>query len=193
MRKVLLQLHLHGALLCASYLLIFAVSALNYNHGFGRPAEEKVTWGRVPAVADTGDNAGIAEAVRDTLGLLGWTIPWETRRDEEGDLHFGLVRPGKHYAIHVLFSEERISVDEVRQGFWPVVNQLHALTELPGSPFVSLWGIYTEVCFWVVLFAAASGVYLWLASRRDRRLAAAVLAGASGLSLLLLVLVWWRG
>jgi len=193
MRNALLKLHLYAALLCASYLVVFGVSALNYNHRFGRPAEQTVTWNRLPCVADTGGDARLAEAVRDTLGLVGWTIPWETRRDTVGDLHFGLARPGKHYTVHLLFSSNRINVEETRQGFWPVVNQLHALMALPGSRFIGLWGVYTEVCFWVVLFATASGLCLWLTQRRDRVVAAWVLGAASGTSLLLMVYVWWRG
>ena len=37
MRDLILKLHMHGGLLCPSYLIIFGLSALNYNHHFGKP------------------------------------------------------------------------------------------------------------------------------------------------------------
>jgi hypothetical protein len=193
MRDLFLKLHLYGGLLCSSYLLIFGLSSLNYNHHFGRPGEEKVSWERSLGVENMDDNHALSERVRDELGLIGWTIPWETRRDEEDNLHFGLARPGKHYTIHVYFEEQRVEVEEVRKGFWEVINQLHALMMLPSSTFVSTWGIYTEVCIWVVFFSAASGVYLWASLQRDRLSGLVVLLGAAVLSVLFMVYVWWRG
>ena len=35
MRTLLLQIHLYAGLLCSSYLVIFGISSLNYNHHFG--------------------------------------------------------------------------------------------------------------------------------------------------------------
>ena len=40
------------------------------------------------------DVPALSEKVRDELGLAGWPIPWETRRERMGNLHFGLSRPG---------------------------------------------------------------------------------------------------
>src|SRR5687768_15301806 len=105
MRKWVLRLHLYVGLLCSGYLIVFGVSSLNFNHPFEftKPGTEQVTWERSIALPPlTGDTTAESEAVRDSLGLIGWTLPWETRRGANGDLHFGLARPGKHYLIHVL-------------------------------------------------------------------------------------------
>lgn len=193
MRDLILKIHLYGGLLCASYLLIFGISSLNYNHHFGAATDDPVQWQRTLHVADAEEKMTVAEKVRDELGLIGWTIPWETHRDEQGNLHFGLARPGKRYTIHVFFKEDRIAVDESRKGFWPVINQLHALTRIPNSPFVSTWGIYTEICVWVVLFSACSGVYLWATLKRDRRVGLVLLLGSLAFSLSFMLYIWWRG
>jgi hypothetical protein len=195
LRSVLLNVHTHAGLLCSSYLLIFGLSALNYNHGFGEPARsDVVSWERPLELPDArGDDRAFADRIRDSLGLIGWVTSREVRRDDRDDLHFGLTRPGKEYAIHVLFAEGRISVEETRTGFWSVVNLLHALTELPRAPFMRLWGVYTEICTWVVLLSALTGVYLWARTRRERFVGWLLLTGGSGTSLLLLVYVWWRG
>ena len=193
MRDLILKIHMYGGLLCSSYLLIFGLSSLNYNHHFGRDAADKVTWERDLSIDDIKDNGKMAKAARDALGLIGWDIPWETHRDEAGNLHFGLARPGKHYKIHVFFADGHVKAEETRKGFWSVVNSLHALMRLPSSPFMSWWGVYTEICTWVVLFSAASGIYLWATLKRDRLVGLVLLAGVSGSSLLFMLYIWWRG
>ena len=193
MRDAILKIHLYGGLLCASYLLIFGISSLNYNHHFGQDADDKVQWERILEVVDQKEKMAVAKKVRDDLGLIGWTIPWETRRDDAGNLHFGLARPGKHYTIHVFFKEGRVAVDEDRKGFWQVINQLHALTGIPNSPFVDTWGIFTEICVWVVLFSACSGVYLWATLKRDRLVGTLLLFGSFAFSLCFMLYIWWRG
>ena len=193
MRTLLLKIHIYAGLLCSSYLLIFGLSSLNYNHHFGQPAETEVTWERSLKLRNMADNGAFSAAVRDSLGLIGWTIPWRTHRDDRGNLHFGLNRPGKKYTIHVLLDEGRVRVEETRTGFWSVVNSLHALMRLPSSPYMSLWGVYTDVCTVVVLFSAASGVYLWTRRRQERLIGWILLGAGSGTSLLFMLYVWWRG
>src|SRR6188508_1997679 len=106
--KWVLRIHLYLGLLCSSYLVLFGVSSLMFNHPFDftKPADVRVTWERELSLPPAGsDNTAESEAVRDALGLVGWTIPWETTRDAgTGDLTFGLARPGKHYTIHALRS-----------------------------------------------------------------------------------------
>jgi hypothetical protein len=95
--------------------------------------------------------------------------------------------------IRVFFDENRVQVEETRKGFWAVINSLHALMRVPSSRFIVLWGAYTELCTWVVLFSAASGVYLWTRRQKERFIGWILLIGASATSLLLMFYVWWRG
>src|SRR2546430_4257927 len=111
----------------------------------------------------------MARAVRDSLGLIGWTIPWRMKRDTGGDLEFDLERPGKTYTFHTHLRDGTVRVEEKSKGFWEVVNSLHALQGVPNSKFVRVWGWYTEVCTWFLFFAAGSGLYLWVNSHRERR------------------------
>ena len=197
MRKWVLRLHLYLGLTCCSYLVLFGVSSLNFNHPFAftKPADQRVTWERsltLPPVSS--DNAAESDAVRDALGLVGWTLPWETTRDAEtGDLHFGLARPGKHYAIQVVRGEGRVRVEERREGYWPVLRGLHGLHGVPRAPVATVWGWYTELCTAFLVFAAASGVYLFVARKRERRVGFTVLGVAAALSIFLMVYVRVRG
>jgi len=193
MRSFLLKVHIYSGLLCSSYLLIFGVSSLNYNHDFGNPRNDKVTWERSLKVVDVEDSMALSEAIRDALGLIGWPLPWETQRDDRGNFRFGLSRPGKHYMIRVFFDENRVQVEETRKGFWAVINSLHALMRVPSSRFIVLWGAYTELCTWVVLFSTVSGVYLWTQRQKERFIGWILLLGGLATSLLLMFYVWWRG
>lgn len=191
MRDLILKIHLYGGLLCASYLILFGLSSLNYNHPFAftEPGTEKVVYERTLSVANIQDNGALSTAIRDSLGLMGYPLPWETRRDSSGALHFGLARPGKHYTLHFFPSEHRVSVEETRRGYWEVIRGLHGLMSLPGFPFMSLWGAYKELCVWMVLFSSASGVYLWTARRSERMIGWVLLGAAAGGSLLLMLYV----
>ncbi|MEE3042836.1 MAG: hypothetical protein VX948_18375 [Candidatus Latescibacterota bacterium] len=127
-----------------------------------------VEWQAQLALPDTDDDRTIAFAVRDSLGLLGWA-PWWEYRHRDDVFHFQVVRPGKRYQMH-LSTDGSLQVEEYRLGIWPVVNQLHALMSLPNSEFMSWWGAFTELTFWVVLLSAGSGVCLWTRLSAERRI-----------------------
>lgn len=105
MRTILLKIHLYTGLLCSSYLILFGISSLNFNHHFGKAAtlknERQRSLNALPALTD---DQRLAEALRDTLGLVGWTLTWETHRSETADslyFHFAVARPGKEYQVTV--------------------------------------------------------------------------------------------
>lgn len=106
-------------------------------------------------------------------------------------------RPGKLYDLDVARLDggprARVTAVETRTGFWSVVNQLHALMGLPNSAYMSAWGVYTELCFWVLTLSAASGVYLWTRRRRERAVGSWLLGGVAGGSLLFMLFIHWVG
>ncbi|HIM57036.1 MAG TPA: hypothetical protein EYM39_10065 [Candidatus Latescibacteria bacterium] len=55
----------------------------------------------VRAANVSGNDRAFSGTISDTLGLISWTIPWKTYRDEGDNLHFDLSRPGKKYTVHV--------------------------------------------------------------------------------------------
>lgn len=193
MRKWMLNLHLYGGLLCAPYLIIFGFSSLEFNHHFSfiepktKPAPQN--WSAPLSIGFDADNDAMAQSVRDSLGLMGWTIPWNMKRDAAGDLKFELERPGKSYTIHTDLKNHTAHVEEQPKTFWQIVDSLHALGRVPNSNFVLWWGGYTEVCTAFVLFAAVSGIYLWLNSKRERWIGMLSLIGATLLSFGLMVFV----
>jgi len=195
MRKWILRIHLYGGLLCAPYLMIFGFSSLHFNHHFAfvAPAPNSTEWQAPRTPTPATNNDALAQSVRDSLGLAGWTIPWKMSRDAAGDLQFDLERPGKSYTVHTVANEHKVRVEEHRKGFWQVVNSLHALGSVPNAPFTSWWAIYTEICTGFVAFAAVSGVYLWMNSQRERRIGLVAFLGALIASVGFMVFVILRG
>jgi len=195
MRKVLGKLHMYLGLFCASYLIVFGLTSLNFNHHFAffEPNNDKVTWEKSITVADNADDLKLAESIRDALGLMGWAPPWRYRHDEQNSFSFDIYRPAKTYAVKVNPERTRVQVEETRLGFMAAYKSLHAVERIPNSILVKVWPVYTEVCMFFVLFAVASGIYFWARSRESKLLGWILLLGGSGGSILFMLFIWLRG
>lgn len=195
-RRWVLNLHLYGGLAAFWYLLVYGVSSLSFNHPWLLPAGggEPVRWESPFSFPDISGDLELARAARDELGLMGWPLPWAMRRDGNGDLRFEMSRPGKKYQIHLDKAAGVARVEAESTGLGSVFHILHGSTEgVPNAGFFAPWGVYTEFTTWYVLFAAASGVYLWASRAREKRLALGVLLGSLGLSGLLMGYVYFAG
>ena len=211
-RKIILNIHIYGGLLCFGYLIVFGVSSLNFNHPFAftRARGEPVRWERnvnipeLPRVTSDMSNeqrvaakADANHAVRRALGLFGHQRPWrESWWDAEDANHYhaSLVRPGVEYEVDVHLDRSVAIVKETRTSAWEVIARLHGFEgNMPGSRFVATWGWYTELCTAVVLFAGVSGVYLWTARKNERRSGLVLLGGAGAASLVLMLYLTLHG
>jgi hypothetical protein len=199
LKKIVLNLHIYAGLLCFSYLLIFGVTSLNFNHPFAftRAKAEPTYWEQAVSLEDlprvmegmTGEQRVATKAkanhmVREALGLFGHQRPWgESYWDAKDSNHYhaSLVRPGAEYEVDVHLDRNVAKVKETRTNAWMTMRGLHGLhEELPGAPVMAMWGWYTEFCTFTVLFAGASGVYLWTRRKNERRIGYGLL-GAAGL------------
>ena len=207
LRKFVLNVHIYGGLLCFSYLILFGISVLNFNHPFAftkPPAAEK-TWtqpisipalvkadGRIPADAmQRLNNAAILHAMRSFAESYpyssgSWTSP--------GAYHAHLVRPGKEYDIDVQPNQGTATITQRRTGFWTLIRDLHgSYFVYADSIFASTWSWYTDLCTFVVMFAGISGVYLWTARRLERRTGLLMIGIAGVVSVTLMLLVTFHG
>ena len=197
MRKWMLYIHLHAGLLCSSYLLLYGISALDFNHEFISDDVNNgtTTWTRTLILPDLRDDSQLAEHVRDELGLSGWPLSWTISSDENGNLRYDMAQPAKFYTIHVTRATALVTVEETRRGLWHAIRGLHGLSaHIPGMPVLSrMWTMFTEITNWVVLFSACSGVYLWLSRREDRLAGWSILIGAGVLSIGFMAYLWLWG
>lgn len=207
LRNIVLKVHIYGALLCFSYLILFGISVLNFNHPFAftRPPAAQKTWTQpiaIPALVKPDDktpadvmqrlnNAAILGAMRSFAESYpysngSWTSP--------GTYHAHLVRPGKEYDIDVHPNEGNTTITQTRTGFWTLIRDLHgSYSVYADSVVASTWSWYTDLCTFVVMFAGISGVYLWAARRRERRIGLLMIGIAGLVSVILMLLVTFHG
>ena len=136
MRKIILNLHIYGGLLCFSYLIIFGLSSIMMNHDLpARPqsaeADAKLVKGDLEQPGPLPNfqpiNSTLSsgqrdermkqnnEKVRTVLGLFGWQRPWRSQWDSPPYKAF-LVRPGKSYTVEVDVENQKMKVLEVALG-----------------------------------------------------------------------------
>lgn len=193
MRKKLIKWHLFAGLLCFPYFIIFGISSLNFNHHFQfmEPGKNIIHWQRQIIIPPFQDEQQFADAIRDSLGLIGWSPPWEIKKDTTG-FRFMITHPGKTYAIKIVTNEKIIRVEETRKGFWSVFNSLHGFNgEIPGAPaLINSWGFYSDIIIVVMLFSIISGIYIFLKRKSERKTGLIILFSCIGLSLLIMLSAW---
>ncbi|MGY8827787.1 MAG: hypothetical protein ACKVJG_28430 [Candidatus Latescibacterota bacterium] len=112
MKKILLDLHIYTSLLCVSYLVIYGLSTVSFNHHF-QPATTSSQWQRAVEIpTDIADDKLLAEAVRDRVGLSGWLVYWRMHRASETELRFEIQRPTRTYIIDLGQAAGRVEVEE---------------------------------------------------------------------------------
>jgi hypothetical protein len=209
LRRIILIAHLYGGLLCFSYLLLFGIGVLNFNHPFAftKSPASVTTWSQpvsLPALARTdGKSSAEALAIRrqnnaEILRALGSFAAPFTAADgnwtDADTYHAHFARPGKSYDVDVHPGQGSATITQTRAGVWTLIRDLHGLAVVyPDSMLASTWKGYTELCTWVVLGAGISGVYLWAGRRRERRIGLILLGSATAISLSLMLLITFRG
>ena len=198
---------MYGGLLCFSYLMLIGISTLNFNHRFSftmRPGGV-TTWtqpmtlpGLVTPEAANHDVAAIVHQnnpmVIHALGSFGTFTNADGVWTDSDTYHAHFVRPGKEYQVDVHPSRGTATITVTRANVWAMIRDMHGLYAVyPDSLLASSFKWYTEIAAIVVLFACISGVYLWTARRKERRIGLIMLGAAGVVSLSLMVLITMYG
>jgi hypothetical protein len=200
---------MYGGLLCFSYLILFGISTLNFNHPFAftKTPASVASWAQpmaLPALAKTdGRNSSEAMKIRrqnnsEILHALGSFAGFSTDADgawiDADTYHAHFLRPGKEYEIDVHPSRGSATITQTRSSFWMLVRDLHGSAVVyPDSILASTWGFYTDLCTFFVVSAGISGAYLWTARRRERRIGLILLGAAGVFSVSLMLLITFHG
>jgi hypothetical protein len=196
-RKWILKIHLYGGLLCFWYLIIFAISSLDYQHHFkfmepgnGRVETREAALTLQPAT----DKLIMARDLQTKLGIPGWVVPWETSLDSLGILHTSIQNPKARYTIVYEPLTSQAKIKSISHGYWRVINSLHGNTgKIPNAPLMVFWGIFTYVCLFVVVFSIISGIWLWAGSPGSKKAGWLTFSGITALSFLLMLIVYIYG
>ena len=197
LRKWILQIHLYSGLLCFWYIIIFAVSSLQFHHHFKfmEPGNTvAITRESSVDVQPENDKKIFAVNLQNELKIPGWTIPWKTSRDSSGIFHTVIQNPKAVYTLDYNPTTSRVTMKSESNGFWRVVNSLHANTgQMPHAPLLIFWKYYTWLCLAVVVFAIISGFWLWAGKPGNKKTGIITLSGAVVLSVLLMSIVYIYG
>ena len=184
MYKKVRDVHLHAALLCLPFLLMFAVSGLQMAHRRWFPTQTQVTSTTVQLPSGL---PGAREAAR-LLALRGELSAIAT---SGGTTSFRIAGPGTSHQVEYNSSTGVAMVTTTNSGFTGTLNRLH---QLQGTwhnfTLLNIWsGVLGFVSFGILL-VGLTGLYMGFRNRRDRWIGLVLVIAGSGLALILIV--WMR-
>lgn len=197
LRKWILKIHLYGGLLCFWYLVIFAVSSLQFQHHFEfmnqKLSDEEILEKKL-SVTGNENVSDFAISVQDELKIAGWHLPWETYRDKSGIFHTQIQNPKAQYLITYEPLSSTVKIIKKEKGFWTLINSLHGFSgKMPNAPLLFFWKIFTYICLIVVTFSIFSGIWLWATGSTDKLIGLLTVCGIIVLSLSLMIYVYLNG
>ena len=196
LRKWVLKIHLYGGLLCFWYLIIFAVSSLQFQHHFkfmNPELSDEENLEKKLIVPESENVTVFAQNIQNELNLAGWYLPWETFRDSSGIIHTQIQNPKAQYLITYDPLSSTASIIKRNKGLLVPINSLHGFTGMPNAPLMVFWKIFTYICLIVVVFSIFSGIWLWADSNADKLIGLLTVSGIIILSLSLMIYVYLNG
>jgi hypothetical protein len=196
-KNYLLQFHIYLGLFCTPYLLIFALSSLSFNHVSSKEEFTPVKSERIAITLneDSFDSPrALGEALRDSLHLMGWFIPWESHIDSAGFL-VNVRNLGRDFRMTGTWGIPEIELTANSTRFISMLKGLHGLhEEIPGAPWwINGWWLYQDLTVYSLLFWAMSGIYLWWVSKPRSKSSAFWLIGSFIVSIILMIYLWLAG
>ena len=196
-RKWTYKIHLYGGLLCFWYLIIFAVSSLQFQHHF-EWMNQKLTNEEIKeqklSVPKNDNESDFARSIQNELNLAGWHLPWKSYHDKSGIFHTEIQNPKAQYLITYDALSATVKVAKKEKGFWVIINSLHGFSgRMPNAPLMFFWKIFTYICLIVVTFSIFSGIWLWANRSTDKLIGLLTVSGIIVLSLSLMIFVYLNG
>ena len=186
--RLLKKIHIYLGLLNFTIILVFGIAGLaaSWEATFPREAAPVVTempFHVPPGLRDIQIGDLVYQAVRPPF-VTPRLYPVFRNADHQLIVDFYMVSGMQH--ITVLAAENKLRIESTRKSFWQYVNRLHATTGKPSDIKLRLWAGYVEFSIWSLLAMVATGLYLWLSSRRRFRWAAYSFAAGT----VLVALLW---
>jgi hypothetical protein len=187
MYLIIRDLHLYLGLFLAPFVLVFSFSVFFLVHPSGTkpPARTRTVANlEIPDGIESLGGRARVEAVRkviDQAGLHG-EIGFVRHIVKERKLVSPVSVPGRDAMIEIDLASRSAVVSERDAGLADALIMLH---KLPGPHLVEIrmnwppmrpWRRLADGTVYVTLFLTASGIYLWLALRAERRIGLALLA-----------------
>lgn len=194
MKRFFTLFHTFGGFLFFPLLIIFGLSALNINHKFSIMQPQQV-WTKSRSqivIPDLANNQLLAEAIRDSLGLIGWCPAWTQNLNEER-YKFNINHNGAERRVEAILKTGIVTVERRANGFGAILNSLHFFDgNLPDGPWIiTSWKIFKDSCFFYMILALFSGLYLFM-KRKSGYIPGLIFLGTALLISSILMLYIWQ-
>jgi len=191
-------LHLYFGLFISPFVLIFSISVLVLNHAdfFNklRPTTElEPIHKHLNNFQLQHSDSLTAKSILTQLGIAG-EIDWITKTDST--FSFPVNKPGLNKSISLNTKSGIVVITRRDEGVFKGMTYLHIM---PGqhnarmrgnSVLMRAWRVATDVVVYFVLFASATGVFLWYFLRPERKLGIYSLGLGFALLIVLLILLF---
>ena len=200
---VLRALHLYLGLFLSPFVVVFAVSVIFLVHawtpGSGGAAQTRtVTDVAVPPGLEQLKARELVDAAHRVLAQLGvgGEIGFVRQIPREHRIVLPVSLPGRETTVDLNLEQRSARIAVRSTGMWDAMVFLH---KMPGphnvairgnAGFIQAWRWLADATVYLLLFVSASGVYLWVVLRGERRAGVALLvAGALSFGALTYALV----
>ncbi len=179
------KIHIYTGLAVFSQIVVYGIAGLaaTVQSGPGR-SETPRSIESVPfRVPPSSTDKQVAALAYDRLRFpLTRPVPdWSMRHTADHHLLLDFYNVNGLYRVTVLENEGSLRVENIRNGTFLFLNDIHAATladeDVP--QVVRAWAVWNEAAMWSLLAFCATGMWLWLAVRRRVRWAWISLAAGS--------------
>jgi hypothetical protein len=178
----ILAIHLCTGIFCLAFLAMYGWSAVQMAHRRWFPLQDRVSEQRYTLVPGLSD-------VRSVARLLPLRGELQSIRLRNTGFVFTMVRPGLIYVVNYAPENGAVTVQTHDSGIGGTLNRIHQTQGLwHGYRILNLWAAFLGLASLGLLLLGATGLYLWFRNRRERLVGAILVAGGSGLAV---VLIGW--
>ncbi len=190
------RLHIYAGLICAVYLLMIGISAMNFQHQFFREnPTDTLNFSRNIDFDPALKIDSLSNFIRLELGIKGHLPPWEFRESDTGYVRFKIERPARTYEVKMNRNSKVIDVDEIHYSFGKILRALHfgSTRNRLGDPLINVWTFYGQISGLSALVAIITGMWFWFnhAVTNRRQWFTIVVSGV--VSLIYILYIWIVG
>jgi len=192
--------HLYFGLFLSPWILIFAFSVLFLNHNWvpGKPSGpvlRSTALVEVPPGFDRKEGmerVQLAKQMLDQLGLSG-EIGYISHRTQDRHFLIPVAKPGWQATIDLNADNGSVEVEQQYTGVADALNYLHKSpgphnANIRGNWLMTrIWKSFADMTVYLLLLVSASGIYLWVCLRSERKAGLVVLVSGT-VSLLAILL-----
>jgi hypothetical protein len=182
--RLVRRLHTLAGLFNLTAIVVFAATGILMTLPERASPPADVSYADYRPPADWSDKAVADDVFRRLRLPLAAPMPeWAIHRDDNHRLTLAFYDPNGITSATVLEAEHRLRIERTRNPFATFIVGAHETTLYGAGPGirVRLWAAYMDCAIVSLLFMAASGPWLWLASRPRLRWAQVTFGGAVAL------------